>query len=281
VALDLENYFIDGKIEYTLYVILFFLFLIEIFIYPKIFSFKKSAHELFSNVTIAILHNLGKMIFLPGLVLLYIQIYKVRIFDFSFEFLDFLLALILFDLCYYVHHYSMHHISLLWAAHAVHHQPKYINLSMSIRLSFFNKALTYWFYLPLGYLGIPIAMLAAVGFVNGLYQILTHSRWLILSDPLRKIFIDSRDHHLHHSKDVTEQKMNLGGMFSFWDYLFKTISSSSSRTRADHLFSINSIEYGIDGKEGQSEIINNPFWANLYPFHIYFSKLKKDLLSRP
>src|SRR5256885_11191439 len=44
-----------------------------------------------------------------------------------------LLALLLYDFCYYWLHRMGHEVAVLWAAHAVHHQSQDYNLSTALR----------------------------------------------------------------------------------------------------------------------------------------------------
>ncbi len=254
-----------NELELIMYALLLLLFLLESQVYSAMRLRAESLREFASNVVAILLHNLGKYVFLPPLVVFYLWLFKFRVFDFGWNTIDFLVALILVDLTYYVHHRSMHRIGLLWAIHAVHHQPRFVNLSMATRLSFFNKALTYWFYLPLALVGVPLPLLAFVGLVNGFYQAMTHSRTWRLPTVLRLIFVDSRDHHLHHSRSQDVYDRNYGGMFSVWDRLFRTRAARSVSEKFDQDFLEGRVEYGLPGESGQPGVVNNPFWANLYP----------------
>lgn len=255
----------SNQIEFYMYAVLLILFLVEALVYPVLHLKRDSINECISNVLAALLHNLGKYVFLPPLVAIYLGLLQFRLFHFGWNTLDFVLALILVDLTYYVHHRCMHRIGLLWTVHAVHHQPRFVNLSMATRLSFFNKALTYWFYLPLALLGVPLSLLAFAGLANGFYQALTHSRTLRLPRTLRLLFIDSRDHHLHHSRNPEVYDRNYGGMFSFWDRIFGTRAAEAVSRKFDTDFESGLAEYGLPGEIGQPGVVNNPILANLHP----------------
>ena len=265
-----------NELEVIMYVVLFGLFFAESFVYSAARLERNSLREFGSNVAIVVLHNLGKFLFLPPLIIVYLWLFKWRVFEFNWNAVDFLIALFLVDLTYYVHHRSMHRIGLLWVVHAVHHQPRFVNLSMSTRLSFFNKALTYWFYLPLALVGIPLSLLAIAGLVNGFYQAITHSRTWRLPRLARYVFIDSRDHHLHHGKSVEAHDQNYGGMFSLWDRVFGTRAEASLTKRYDQAFSDGTIDYGLPGESGDPSVVNNPIWANLYPVR----KLSRTVRAR-
>ena len=66
-----------------------------------------------------------------------------------------LAALLGYDLCYYAYHRFGHRVALGWAAHAVHHQSEYYNLSTALRQTSTGFLTTWVFYLPLAVLGVP------------------------------------------------------------------------------------------------------------------------------
>jgi len=59
-----------------------------------------------------------------------------------------LIAVLAWDFCYYWYHRYSHEVSVLWAAHAVHHQSEDYNLSTALRQTS-TGFLFYWvFFLP-------------------------------------------------------------------------------------------------------------------------------------
>ena len=60
-----------------------------------------------------------------------------------------LVAILAWDFCYYWAHRFGHEISILWAAHAVHHQSEDYNLSTALRQTSTGFLLGWIFYLPL------------------------------------------------------------------------------------------------------------------------------------
>lgn len=261
-------------LELVLYGILLIAFLLESVVDSRARLSRDSLREAGSNLIVALLHNLGKYIFIPPLVGIYRELFKFRILDVPWTWWGVIASLIAVDFIYYAHHRSMHRFGILWTVHAVHHQPRFVNLSMSTRLSFFNKALTYWFYLPLAVFGVPISILGLVGLVNGLYQALTHSRFFRLPLALRFVFIDSRDHHLHHSRDEKVYNLNYGGMLSVWDRIFGTRPKEELSREFDVSFASATILYGLPGEAGEARVVENPLVANLAPFRDLWRGLK-------
>lgn len=264
-----------ANIEAIMYGILFILFVVEAMTYSTHRLNKESLKELVSNIGVIFLHNLGKYIFLPPLVRIYNLLLKYKFFDIPWSFWGFLLSLVLIDFIYYIYHWCMHRFDIMWAVHAVHHQPRFVNLSMATRLSFFNKAITYWFYLPLAFLGIPPSLLFAAGLVDAFYQAITHSRTWRLPSFFRKFLIDSRDHHLHHGRTANLFNLNYGGMFAFWDHIFGTHALKRDSDQIDQEFLLGKVQYGLNEVDGSPGVVNNPIWANVQPF--YKMLIKRDI----
>jgi alkylglycerol monooxygenase len=80
------------------------------------------------------------------------------------------LAVVLYDFCYYWNHRLNHEIALLWGGHVVHHSSEYFNLSTALRQSSTSAFYNWMFYLPLAVLGVPPTMFAVVALIDLLYQ---------------------------------------------------------------------------------------------------------------
>ncbi len=71
-------------------------------------------------------------------------------------------ALIGWDFCYYWAHRYGHEISILWAAHAVHHQSEDYNLSTALRQTSSSLLFNWIFFLPLFLIGFPISYFSRI-----------------------------------------------------------------------------------------------------------------------
>src|SRR5580704_810319 len=69
-----------------------------------------------------------------------------------------LAALALSDLSFYLYHRSSHRVRLLWAVHSVHHTSHNYNLSTALRLSSFEGAIRWPFWILLPALGVPASL---------------------------------------------------------------------------------------------------------------------------
>ncbi len=79
-----------------------------------------------------------------------------------------ILAAVAWDFMYYWFHRFSHEISILWAAHAVHHQSEDYNLSTALRQTSTGFLFGWIFYLPLFVVGFPLEVLLAVNAVDRL-----------------------------------------------------------------------------------------------------------------
>ena len=86
-----------------------------------------------------------------------------------------LLALLLYDFCYYWLHRMGHEVGVLWAAHAVHHQSQHYNLSTALRQTSSGALLGWLFYLPMALAGVPPLVFVVVGLIDLLYQFWVHT----------------------------------------------------------------------------------------------------------
>lgn len=129
-------------------------------------------------------------------------------------------ALLLADLCYYLHHRAGHRLAFLWTIHGVHHQHERLNSTVGLRLEWFADISTLFFFAPLPLLGID----SACGFLTvaglSLYTLTTHAPALGL--PGFGVLVTAASHGAHHSRDARYSGFNFGAMFTFWDRLFGT-----------------------------------------------------------
>ncbi len=159
-------------------------------------------------------------------------------------------AAILWDLCYYWFHRFSHEISVLWAAHAVHHQSEDYNLSTALRQTSTGFLFGWIFYLPLFLIGFPLEVLLAVNAVNLIYQFWVHTQVVRRLGPLDRILVTPSNHRVHHAQNQRYIDKNYGGMLILWDRLFGTFEAE----RDDE-----PVVYGV-----RKPLANwNPFWANL------------------
>lgn len=160
------------------------------------------------------------------------------------------LAALAWDLCYYWFHRFSHEVSILWAAHAVHHQSEDYNLSTALRQTSTGFLFGWIFYLPLFVVGFPLEVLLTVNAVNLIYQFWVHTQLLRRLGPLEALLMTPSHHRVHHAQNERYIDKNYGGMFIVWDRLF-----GSYEPECDD----EPVVFGV--RKPLSSW--NPFWANL------------------
>lgn len=139
---------------------------------------------------------------------------------------EFLLTIVLVDLSYYVQHYLLHRVPVLWRMHRTHHSDQEYDFSTGVRFHPFESVFS-----TVTLLGVVLALGAppaavfisqlltvAVGFVE--HANVRMPRWM--DRALRVMFVTPDMHRIHHSQDIHEGESNFANMFSFWDRLFGT-----------------------------------------------------------
>ncbi|WP_108124236.1 sterol desaturase family protein [Saccharospirillum mangrovi] len=130
------------------------------------------------------------------------------------------LAFVLYDLCYYWSHRCQHQINFLWGIHVVHHQSEEFNLSTALRQPFNDFWIGSVFYLPMLFLGFPPEVIVVVGSLNLIYQFWVHTRFIGRLGWLERVLVTPMNHRVHHAINDPYIDRNFGGVFILWDRLF-------------------------------------------------------------
>jgi len=160
-----------------------------------------------------------------------------------------LLALLLYDLCYYWYHRLGHRVAVLWAAHAVHHQSQDYNLSTALRQTSTGAIFGWLFYLPMALAGVPPLVFAVVGLIDLLYQFWVHTEQVGRLGWFDRWFCSPSNHRVHHAVNDRYVDKNYGGILIVWDRLFGSFEDEDAREP---------VVYGTRG------LLNSwdPLWAN-------------------
>jgi alkylglycerol monooxygenase len=161
-----------------------------------------------------------------------------------------LVAVLAWDFCYYWFHRFSHEISILWAAHAVHHQSEDYNLSTALRQTSTGFLFGWIFYLPLFLIGFPLEVLLTVNAVNLIYQFWVHTQLIRRLGVLDRILVTPSNHRVHHGQNERYIDKNYGGMLILWDRLFGTFEDETIDEP---------VVFGVRKPLASW----NPFWANL------------------
>jgi alkylglycerol monooxygenase len=173
-----------------------------------------------------------------------------------------LVAILAWDFCYYWAHRFGHEISILWAAHAVHHQSEEYNLSTALRQTSTSFLFNWLFYLPLFIIGFPVEVVATANAIDLIYQFWVHTRHIGKLGWLERVFVTPSNHRVHHAQNDVYIDRNYGGILIVWDRLFGTFQDELDDEP---------VRFGVR-KQLKSW---NPFWANLQVYdYLLFDALR-------
>lgn len=142
----------------------------------------------------------------------------------------FLLAMVLWDLCYYWEHRLAHTVNLFWGGHIVHHQSEEYNLSVALRQTSTGFIWGFPFFLPMAVLGIHPIQFVLVGGLNLLYQFWIHTEHIKKLPRWFEFIFNTPSHHrVHHGRDPKYIDKNYAGIFIIWDRMFGTFKEEEER----------------------------------------------------
>lgn len=174
-------------------------------------------------------------------------------------------AALAWDFSYYWFHRFSHEISVLWAAHAVHHQSEDYNLSTALRQTSTGFLFGWIFYVPLFLVGFPLEILVTVNAVNLIYQFWVHTQVVQRMGVLDRILVTPSNHRVHHAQNARYIDKNYGGMLILWDRMFGTFEDELED---------DPVIFGV-----RKPLANwNPFWANLqvYDYLLFDARHAQD-----
>lgn len=134
-----------------------------------------------------------------------------------------IILLLLVDFFYYWFHRLSHEISILWGTHIVHHQSEEYNLSVALRQSATQVFGSFWFYLPLAFIGFDPISFIIVAQIQTLYQFWIHTRMIGKMPKWFELVFNTPSHHrVHHGVNPKYIDKNHGGTFIIFDRMFGT-----------------------------------------------------------
>ncbi len=176
-----------------------------------------------SNITLALLHEIGDGIAALVTLGIYYWLFDFRLFDIPNTLWAFTLLFVLQDFCYYWFHRASHRIRWMWASHVVHHSSPNLNFSTAFRQSLTYPISGMWvFWIPLVMLGFEPMTVIAVVLFNLAYQFFIHTQLSPKFDGFGKVFNTPSHHKVHHSRNPEYIDMNYAGTLIIWDKLFGT-----------------------------------------------------------
>ena len=173
-----------------------------------------------------------------------------------------LTAVLLFvgaDFCYYWAHRMSHQVNLFWGGHVVHHQSEDYNLSVALRQGAFQTVFTFFFYLPLAFIGFDTVFFVLINGLVTVYQFWIHTEHIGKLGWFEYIFNTPSHHRVHHGKDPKYIDRNHAGVFIIWDKMFGTFQVEEEKPTYGITVSIKSW---------------NPVYAHFAPFKLMYDYMK-------
>lgn len=132
-------------------------------------------------------------------------------------------TLIAFDCIYYWAHRWAHEWNFMWGAHIVHHQSDEYNLSVALRQSWFHGLISFWMFLPLAVIGVPVEVMAGISGIVTLAQYWIHTEAINKMPRWFEFIFNTPSHHrVHHATNPQYLDKNYGATFIIWDRMFGT-----------------------------------------------------------
>ncbi len=159
--------------------------------------------------------------------LLYLAVYRHRLWQGPPRWLAAILALLLVDLGFYVWHRLSHRVALFWFGHAVHHSSEEFNVSVAIRASGWALFTQRFFFLPMALLGIPVELVVLADGFSNLYTLWVHTRVIGKLGVLEQVLVTPSAHRVHHGRNPEYLDRNFSAIFIVWDRLFGTYAAET------------------------------------------------------
>ena len=174
-------------------------------------------------------------------------------------------AFVVYEFAYWLDHFLMHKIPILWQFHATHHSAEHLSLLTNSRV---HPVDTFIFYnivaICLGtFSGIVGWTLAgetqpyAVGGTNALIMLsavflthLQHSQlWVTFGSFWGRWFLSPAHHQIHHSSSREHHDRNFGNSLTIWDALFGTLTKPPAK-RPKIIFGVAGLSYNPHSLRG-------------------------------
>ncbi len=144
--------------------------------------------------------------------------------------IQFAIAFLCGDFCYYVSHRLSHQVQALWVVHAVHHQDTQFNFSTSLRFSDLGSfVIAPFLAVPLLF-GVNTGLLFAALILNLSLMSWVHSSIGKLPNWIEFILNTPSHHRKHHAYGTRSGLCNYGSFLIIWDRMFGTFKKEEKLT---------------------------------------------------
>ncbi|HJS24868.1 MAG TPA: sterol desaturase family protein [Pyrinomonadaceae bacterium] len=153
-----------------------------------------------------------------------------------------LLGIMALDFFTYLAHLLMHKSWLGWQFHRVHHSDYEVNVTTAFRQHPGETVWRiFWYGLAVALFGISPFVLVLYLTISTLNAQLEHTNIKLresVDRVLRILFVTPNIHKVHHSREQYQTDTNYSNIFSAWDRIFGTYTSTIDFSR---------LRYGLDG----------------------------------
>lgn len=165
-------------------------------------------------------NTLLELLIRGGYLAILMGVYQFRQWDWSRDWLYWLILIPATDFVFYWIHRVDHHCRLFWAVHVTHHSSEEFNLSTGYRSSVFEPLYRFVYFIPLALAGFePPDILFAYSFTQ-LYGILVHTQNVGKLGILEYFMVTPSHHRVHHASNPLYLDKNLGMFLIIWDRIF-------------------------------------------------------------
>ncbi|MEZ5047149.1 MAG: sterol desaturase family protein [Chitinophagaceae bacterium] len=185
----------------------------------KLYSVKETAINLWLNIA-----NTALGLSIKFFILMVLGFF----FKFSFVHIPnpYLYWFVLFlgvDICFYFEHRAAHFSRILWAIHVTHHSSQEFNLTTGFRSSVFRPFVSFFFFIPLAFLGFNPLDILFMDALCQIYGIIVHTQYIIkMPKWFEAIFVTPSHHRVHHASNILYLDKNMGMVLIVWDRIFNT-----------------------------------------------------------
>ena len=152
------------------------------------------------------------------------------------------LGVLALDLFTYFAHVLLHKSWLGWRFHRVHHSDAEVNVTTAFRQHPGETVWRIlWYALALAVFGLPLWVVLVYLVISTLNAQLEHAntRYPAPLDRLLRLLVVTPDmHKIHHSREQFQTDTNYANIFSFWDRVFGTYTST---------INFGELRYGLEG----------------------------------
>lgn len=140
---------------------------------------------------------------------------------------SFTASILFLDVIQYALHYLSHKAPLLWRFHRLHHSDRKVDALTTLLHHPFEVASSFFMIVLAAVMfDVPTIALACYSAIFGVHAAFTHVNYELpekIDRFLSWFFVTPNFHRLHHSLNLKEGNSNFSAIFTFPDYIFKTV----------------------------------------------------------